>query len=203
MVNAYLFDIGNVIIAFDFMKAARKIESLSNCPAEEILARVSTLTDTLEMGKITPEQFYDRTIKMIDYQGDRDFLSASFEDIFELNGPMVEFIEARHAEGIPLHLLSNTNGIHVPFFEKTFEVFDCFDGRIYSHEAGCMKPDPEIYQIVKRTLPLDPATTLYIDDLPANCEAGREAGFLTAQYDLGNHEAFLRDFCPVHNDNVN
>ncbi len=193
MVNAYLFDIGNVIIAFDFMKAARRIESLSNCLAEEILARVSTLTDTLEMGQITPAQFYDRTIELIGYRGDRDFLSSSFEDIFELNEPMVAFIEARHAEGIPLHLLSNTNGIHVPFFEKTYRVFDCFDGRVYSHEAGCMKPDPKIYEIVKETIALDPATTLYIDDLPANCEAGREAGFQTISYGRADHASFLRE----------
>lgn len=197
MVNAFLFDVGNVIIAFDFRKAARKIEPCCDCSAGEILARVSPLTDTLERGEITPDQFYDETTRLIGYQGDRDFLARSFEDIFELNEPMVEFIQARHAEGIPLHLLSNTNGIHVPFFEKTYEVFDCFDGRIYSHEVGCMKPDPEIYRIVKERLPLDPATTLYIDDLPANCEAGREAGFRINQYDKQNHGSFLRQIAAL------
>lgn len=193
MVDSFLFDIGNVIIAFDFMKAARRIEPFAETDAAGILEKVSTLTDPLERGEISPAEFYDRTTAMIGYRGDRTFLASSFEDIFELNEPMADFIFARHAEGFPLHLLSNTNGIHVPFFEKTYPVFSCFDGRIYSHEAGCMKPDPEIYRIVKEKLPLDPATTLYIDDLPANCEGGRRAGFSTLQYDLNHHDTFLRE----------
>ncbi|HQZ29741.1 MAG TPA: HAD-IA family hydrolase, partial [Verrucomicrobiales bacterium] len=109
----------------------------------------------------------------------------------DLNLPMVEFINARKAEGKTLFLLSNTNGIHVPFFEKTYPVFELFDQRIYSHEVGLMKPDPRIYELVKETLPLLPNRTIYIDDLPANCEAGSKAGFLSVLYDVEKHSDFL------------
>ncbi|MEM6278636.1 MAG: HAD family phosphatase [Verrucomicrobiota bacterium] len=191
MVRTCLFDIGNVILAFDFRKAAQKIEPFSNCSADEGLALVSTLTDPLERGEITTDEFYDEASRMIGYHGERSFLKRSFEDIFEVNEPIVRLIESLHSNGVPLHLLSNTNGIHVPFFESTYPVFDCFEGRIYSHEVGCMKPDPEIYKIATKQLDLSPATTLYIDDLPANCEAGRAAGFFTVQYDRDKHDAFL------------
>lgn len=197
MVRAFLFDIGNVILAFDFMKAARKIEPFSNCSAEEGLALVSTLTDPLERGEITPDEFYEKTSSMIGYSGERPFMERSFEDIFEVNEPIVQIIKALHSQGVPLHLLSNTNGIHVPFFETNYPVFDCFEGRIYSHEAGCMKPDPRIYEIATQQLNLDPQTTFYIDDLPANCEAGRKAGFLTVQYDRHDHERFLAETAQV------
>jgi len=54
-----------------------------------------------------------------------------------------------------------------------------------------MKPDPRIYELVKETLPLLPNRTIYIDDLPANCEAGSKAGFLSVLYDVEKHSDFL------------
>lgn len=191
MLHAYLFDIGNVIITFDFSKATRKLAPFSKVAAEEALPLVATLTVELELGLLSPGAFIAAASEKIGYTGDADFFHRSFADIFELNLPMVEFIEARKAEGCPLYLLSNTNGIHVPFFEKTYPVFAYFDGRIYSHEVGLMKPDPQIYHVTRETLKLIPEETIYIDDLPANCDAGRAAGFLTVPYDHTRHDDFL------------
>lgn len=191
MSHAYLFDVGNVIITFDFSKAARKLAPHSSVSAEEALRLIAPLTVDLELGLLSPDAFVIAASEKIGYSGDADFFHRSFADIFELNHPMAEFIEKRKAAGCPLYLLSNTNGIHVPFFESTYPVFDHFDGRIYSHEVGLMKPDPKIYAYVCETLSLIPERMIYIDDLPANCEAGRAAGFLTLPYRHTDHGDFL------------
>jgi HAD superfamily hydrolase (TIGR01509 family) len=190
MPDYYLFDIGNVIISVDFTIAARKIAALATVAPEELPAVVSPLTIDLELGNITPEAFITAASERIGYTGDPGYFS-SFADIFELNQPMVTFIESLKDEGKPLFLLSNTNGIHVPFFEMNYPVFSLFDGRIYSHEVGLMKPDPAIFELVKSSLPLDAARTIYIDDLPANCEAARTAGFHAVTYAATRHDEFL------------
>jgi len=192
MIEACLFDIGNVIITFDFMKSARRLAESASVPAGEILERVSPLTVDLELGRITVDEFIAEASARIGYRGEASTFRDHFADIFELNGPMAAFIDSVRARGIPLHLLSNTNGIHVPFFEATYPVFGAFEGRIYSHEVGLMKPDPAIYGLVRDTLRLDPSRTLYIDDLPANCEAGAAAGFLTIPYAHDQHAEFLQ-----------
>ena len=191
MSHAYLFDIGNVIITFDFSRATGKLAPHSSVSAQEALPLVAPLMVELELGRISPEEFIAITSEKMGYRGEAGFFRDAFADIFELNLPMVEFIEARKAEGCPLFLLSNTNGIHVPFFEATYPVFGHFDGRIYSHEVGLMKPDPQIYTVTRETLSLVPEETIYIDDLPANCEAGREAGFLSVPYSHTAHDDFL------------
>ncbi|MDF1739393.1 MAG: HAD family phosphatase [Verrucomicrobiales bacterium] len=193
MPKAFLFDVGNVIISFDFTITAQKLAPQCDVSPEEAFRRVALLTDRLESGHITAEEFIETAIERIGYKGSPLELRTAFEDIFTLNLPMVDFIESLHREQIPLHLLSNTNAIHVPFFEKTYPVFKCFSGRIYSHEVGCMKPSPEIYRIAIETLSLDPEETIYIDDLEANCAAGREAGLQTIRYDREAHEAFLSE----------
>lgn len=191
MPEAFLFDIGNVIISFDFQKAADRIEPHCDMGAGDAFTAVTALAPELELGKITPEEFIAAASDRIGYRGTPTQFRESFEDIFELNEPVVDLIEQLGESGMPLYLLSNTNGIHVPFFEKTYPVFSRFRGRIYSHEVGCMKPDPGIYRIAEERLGLTPSKTVYIDDVEENCEAGREAGWLTVHYTPNDHDDFL------------
>ena len=107
---------------------------------------------------------------------------------------MIQFIREQKAQVIPLYLLSNTNGIHVPFFTTEYDVFDLFDGATYSHEAGSMKPDDLIYEVAIKNHQVDPATTIYIDDRPENIEAGKRHGLISIEYDFRDHEAFLKTY---------
>ncbi|MEM9016734.1 MAG: HAD family phosphatase [Verrucomicrobiota bacterium] len=196
MAGAFLFDIGNVIISFDFGIAARKLSPQCEVSPEKALSLVSELTPVLERGEMTVEVFLEEAIARVGFTGSTDEFRGAMEDIFTLNEPIVRFIEGVSEAGTPLFLLSNTNGIHVPFFENTYEVFSRFDGRIYSHEVGLMKPEPEIYALATSRFELNPSETVYIDDAPANCAAGREAGFITLQYEVSQHERFLSEVTP-------
>ncbi len=193
MVSAFLFDIGNVIIHFDFGKAAHRLAPLCDVAPEEALKRVSELTPSLECGELEPEEFVKEASARIGFSGSHSEFLRAFEDIFELNLPVVELIHRLQSEGLPLHLLSNTNGIHVPFFESEYPVFEAFTGRIYSHEIGVMKPDPEFFQKAIELLEIDPATSVYLDDRPENCQAGRELGFFSIVYEKNSHSKIISE----------
>ena len=191
-VSAFLFDIGKVIIDFDFSRTVAEVADRCTAgSADMLLASVTDLTVQLELGKISPDEFLSRVCRRIGFSGNVGEFRSAFEDVFDLNQPMVDFIEEQFVSGIPLFLLSNTNGIHVPYFTARYPVFSRFSGAVYSHEAGCMKPDGEIYRHAIEKLGLVPTETVYIDDLAANCEAGQAFGFQTICYDLNRHEAFL------------
>ncbi len=190
--EAFLFDIGKVIIHFDFSKTVAAIgDRCNNMPVEEILGSVTDLTQELEIGKIQPQEFVERVTDRVGFTGQPEELIGAFEDVFELNQPMVDFIEARHREDFPLYLLSNTNGIHVPFFSREYEVFSLFSGAVYSHEVGLMKPDPAIFQIAIENFSLNPEKTVYTDDLAGNCQTARKVGFQTIEYCREHHTDFL------------
>ncbi len=189
---AFLFDIGKVIIHFDFGRTVAAVADRCIAgPPAALLEMVTDLTIQLELGKISPDDFIAQACQRIGFTGELAEFRAAFEDVFELNLPMVEFIEKQSVAGIPLYLLSNTNGIHVPFFTRRYPVFAHFSQAIYSHEVGCMKPDQKIYQIAIEQLSLSPGKTVYIDDMAENCEAGREAGFQAICYDRDKHAGFL------------
>lgn len=197
MPATYLFDIGNVIIAFDFNRTTARLAEFCTVSPEDALAFVGDLTDQLELGKISTEKFFEEASAKIGYRGEVERFRSAFEDIFDLNERMVRFIEEKKSDGARLFLLSNTNGIHVPFFEKTYPVFGLFDDRIYSHEVGLMKPDPAIFSLAIETFSLVPEKTVYIDDRPENCEAGRDAGLLAIQYDHSDHDTFLEKHAEI------
>ena len=191
-VSAFLFDIGKVIIDFDFGRTVAAVaERCSAGPVEGLLESVTDLTVQLELGNLSTDDFLTKVCERIGFSGETEEFRLAFEDVFDLNTPMVDFIQERYQAGIPLYLLSNTNGIHVPYFTAKYAVFSRFSGAIYSHEAKCMKPDAGIYEQAIEKLELVPEETVYIDDLDANCKAGRGFGLQTICYDLHQHNAFL------------
>ncbi|NBT48659.1 MAG: hypothetical protein EBT07_12735, partial [Actinobacteria bacterium] len=57
--------------------------------------------------------------------------------------------------------------------------FPLFKHRIYSHEAGCRKPHPDIYEKALKETGATPETSLFIDDLAENLETPKKSGWQT------------------------
>ncbi len=187
MIRAFLFDIGNVILRFDFTIALRKLSAQTDTDdPTDLLTRLEPVKFMLEDGQIDRASFLRAAIDVLRYRGtEADFISA-FEDIFHENEPMSELI-GRLQPAYPLYLLSNTNDIHVDFFLRRYPVFQNFCGGIYSHKVRASKPNPEIYRIACRQLGIEPVTTFFIDDLLPNIETARSLGFHTHHYHHERH----------------
>ncbi|MCB1209349.1 MAG: HAD family phosphatase [Verrucomicrobiales bacterium] len=191
-----LCDIGNVLVHFDFSVAAQRLAAQSDVPADRILRLLDEAKEELESGKITGDAFITRSIKESGFRGSREEFHHLWCDIFSANDPMHRTIERLRGER-PLYLLSNTSDLHKDYLFATFPVFENFDGCIYSYSARAAKPDEEIFRHTIAELGLDPAQTLFIDDLAANIATAQRLGFVTAHYDATNHqdfEEFLADW---------
>ncbi len=189
MAQALLFDIGNVLVRFDFTHAAQRFAELSDATAQEVLALLAPFKDGLESGQVSDEDFITQSVERIRFRGTREEFVHIWGDIFTANEPMISRVRGL-AGKVPLYLLSNTSGLHKAWLFEKFDVFALFDGGIYSHEAGCMKPHEPIFHQAISTLQLDPARTLYVDDLPDNIVTGRRLGFQVHQYHPDRHEEF-------------
>ena len=189
-INAFLFDIGNVILGFDFGIAIERLRDFG-ITHDDPLSHISEIKERYEAGGIDDEEFVELAIADLGFTGSGTDFIAIWQDIFHENEPMVESIRALADQGRPLFLLSNTNGLHVEHILRQYPIFSVFAGGVYSHEAKSMKPAPPMYEQAIERFGLSPAETLYVDDLPANIETGLALGFQTHQYDLRDHAAFL------------
>jgi len=97
----------------------------------------------------------------------------------------------------PLYLLSNIGDIHTCYIKAKYPVFAAFSGAVYSYLAGCMKPDPAIFEMAIHDFGVNPAETVYIDDLPANVESAARAGFHAIAYDYKQHERLLEQLAAL------
>ena len=53
---------------------------------------------------------------------------------------------------------------------------DLCDEIVYSHEVGCRKPDPRIYEIACERLGVSAARTVFLDDVQANVDGALAVG---------------------------
>jgi HAD superfamily hydrolase (TIGR01509 family) len=95
------------------------------------------------------------------------------------------------AERRRVMIFSNTDAVHWAFNGRAS------DGRLHaldahlSFELGLLKPSVEAFGKVAERAGIEPARSLFFDDVPANVEAARKAGF---QAEVFVDEATLRRF---------
>ncbi len=183
---ALLFDIGNVLVTFDFNRCATRMAEFSPLAAAEVYEAIAPFKEPLESGRMGEEEFIGRCVDALDFTGTREQFSEIWCDIFTLNTPMAQTL-ATLPRKPPCYLFSNTNDPHKRWLLEKFAVFNHFDGGVYSHEAKCMKPDDAIYHMAIDMFGLDPARTFYVDDLAPNIETGQRLGFQCFHYDPARH----------------
>ena len=98
----------------------------------------------------------------------------------------------RHA-GRRLHFLSNMPQPYAVQLERTHDFLGSFESGVFSARVGMLKPEPEIYAYAARYFGAEPSELLFIDDVPANVSAARQAGWQALHFvDAADCEARLR-----------
>lgn len=93
-----------------------------------------------------------------------------------------------------LYALSNWSAETFPNVRHRFPFLDWFDDVVISGEVGVVKPEPEIYHLIRDRFQIEPSTTLFIDDSAANIAAAREAGFVVHHFqDPAGLRAYLEE----------
>src|SRR6476620_2722946 len=90
--SVVVFDLGKVLVDFDYTIAAKKIASKGKILAEKIYESIalSTLLLKYETGLVTREDFFGAVCDATGYSGNIEEFGGYFADIFTPIDPMVE-----------------------------------------------------------------------------------------------------------------
>jgi HAD superfamily hydrolase (TIGR01509 family) len=178
-VKTVVFDLGKVLVDFDYSIAARRFAARTEAPPEKIRQFIdySPLLIRLERGQVSTEQFYQEVCTATGFQGSLEEFSNFFADIFVPIEPMVQLHAALRKRGIPTYIFSNTNDLAVTHIRRSFPFYSNFDGYILSYEHGWMKPEAALYEVVERQCGRRGSEILYLDDRPENIAAGAARGW--------------------------
>src|SRR6267378_308207 len=123
--KAIIFDLGKVMVDFDYAISARKIAAKSNSSAAQVQKLIdhSPLLFSYETGQIDKSEFYRQVCKLTGYRGRQEEFEPEFSDIFSEITPMIQLHAALRQAGVPTFILSNTNDMAVGHIRRTFPFF--------------------------------------------------------------------------------
>jgi 2-haloacid dehalogenase len=100
-------------------------------------------------------------------------LRARWLDMFDRAQEMFDLASGLRGE-YRVYLLSNIGDLHWRHLDAEYGLEALTHGVIASFRVGAVKPSAAIYREAERRFDLDPAATVFVDDLPPNV-AGAEA----------------------------
>jgi FMN phosphatase YigB (HAD superfamily) len=178
---AVVFDLGKVLVDFDYDIAVPRIAARSTLPPAEVKKFFfqSHLLVDYESGRLTRQEFFKAVCKATGFHGTIEEFGGFFAGIFMPIPPMIELHAGLCHRGIPTYIFSNTNDLAIEHIRQKFPFFRDFDGYIFSYEVKAMKPDTKIYDALEKLAGRYGADILYIDDRPENVAAGTARGWKT------------------------
>jgi len=187
----FLFDIGNVLVDFDFQNLYRLHSKYSGQPIAPFTDAELEMRDAVESGRISDAEWlaYLNESKGLDWS--MDDLVGIWSEMFSANKTgRGLFKKATQAVGVSVHTLSNIAKHHMDAIENNWNgFFDGADSLFLSYQMGVRKPHPEIYRHALNQLGVDGAHCFFIDDLPENIEAARTLGIHAHQFLPENYAA--------------
>jgi putative hydrolase of the HAD superfamily len=182
--KAVIFDLGRVLVNFDFKRGYQALEGLCPYRAPEIPKRLATcgLVERFETGLIEPRDFVAQMSAVLDLKIGYEEFCRIWSSIFTetlVPESMLAGLAARYR----LLLLSNTNAIHFEGLRASNPLLRYFHDLVLSYEVKAMKPRPEIFQAAIRRAGCRAEECFYTDDIAAYVTAARDLGIDAVQFE--------------------
>src|SRR5436309_2886351 len=94
IVRAFAFDLGKVLLEFDYANVARRLAAQCEGGPTAVMAelRRDGLAERLEMGRLSSTEFFSEFKRGTGYRGGFEDFARAWSDIFHENTPMVELM---------------------------------------------------------------------------------------------------------------
>ncbi len=138
MIRTVIFDLGQVIVPFDFERGFRALGELCSLPPAEVRARVAAtdLVERFEKGAVAPDDFVRRFSGLLGLETSYERFCEVWSSIFLPETLIPEELVAGLRDRYRTLLLSNTNAIHFDMIRESYPLVRLFHGSVLSYEVG-------------------------------------------------------------------
>ena len=191
MIQNYFFDMGGVLMDLDVDRTLKAISTMIDpsgqsgstlSPQDLFGVGENKLIQDYQDGVIGTDGFIDAMRQVFHFDFNRQAILNAWNAML-LGIPLhrLEALRMLRSKGCGVYILSNINEEHLRWTREHFAQIGLREGvdvcqSFFSNEMGMSKPDPRIYREAIRRASVDPQTTLYIDDMQVNVDAGRACG---------------------------
>jgi putative hydrolase of the HAD superfamily len=182
-IRALFWDVGGVLLtnAWDHNERARAVEHFHLDP-NEFQARHEMVVSSFERGKLTLDEYIDRTV----FYRERLFTRETFREfMFSLSQGFAENLAfARSLAGSGNYFMSTINNESRDLNDYRIDKFGLrkiFQLFISSCFVGLRKPERDIYRLALEITQIPPEECCFIDDRALNLECANNMGMHTIE----------------------
>jgi len=176
LIRNVVFDIGGVLLRLRYQTFIEYLAGagidMTNLP--RWLEQVDLAAH--ERGEIRGEELLGRISAMARRPLDPAELREHWLDMFDRAHDMFDLAEGLKGEYRVL-LLSNIGDLHWEHLNARYGFEQLAHGVVTSFRVGAIKPSPAIYRETERMFGIDPAATVFVDDLPPNVTGAQACGW--------------------------
>jgi putative hydrolase of the HAD superfamily len=177
-INAIFWDVGGVLLsnAWDHNERREAVARFGLDP-DDFERRHASVVSDFETGKLTLEQYLDRTV----FYRDRPFDRGPFQQfMLSRSQPKPEVLAlARELVASGKYLMSTINNESTELNEyriRQFALNEIFHLFVSSCFVGLRKPSPQIYALAMNLRQQGPGECCFIDDRPENLQPAAQLG---------------------------
>lgn len=181
VIKNVIFDVGKVLVAFEWEKYLRKF-GFSEEKYEKI-ARATFLSSVWperDRGLYDEEEYIRQFIQLAPEYGEdiKKVIKGSTKTIrpYPYAETWVRYLKDR---GYHLYILSNYSDYMLKGTLDKLTFLKYMDGIIFSCQVKELKPEPEIYRVLLEKYGLKPEECVFIDDMGENCASAEKQGIHT------------------------
>lgn len=182
------FDLGDVLVNVHMDRLFRNFSMITDIPLGKVQHEIKKINEpylAFQKGQLSKSDYFELLRKKFDLDVDDQILEQTHCDIFSLNSELLEFV--RSIEGdYCFSIISNTDELHFNYILDSFHELDFFIKNTTSYEAGCLKPDEQIYTFALEKNSANPEQCLFVDDRVENVAGAQKLGITALHFQSVN-----------------
>lgn len=187
MIKNVIFDIGGVLVSFEPDRVFREM----GLPEEEVQilyqhTAKSPYWKELDRGVLPKEEVFQTMVNTMPqaYRKDAiEFFTKRIPEAVTSFDYSADWLKGLKERGYNIYLLTNyPEWLFETHWKEGFTFTPYVDGKVVSGKVKQIKPDHEIYQTLIKKYSLNPAESVFIDDVKENVQAAKECGLNAIQF---------------------
>lgn len=187
MIKNIIFDIGGVLVSFEPDRVFREM-GLSEEEVQILYQHTakSPYWKELDRGLLPKEEVFQTMVNTMPqaYRKDAmEFFTKRIPEAVTSFDYSADWLKGLKERGYNIYLLTNyPEWLFETHWKKGFTFVPYVDGKVVSGNVKLIKPDHAIYETIIKKYSLNPAESVFIDDVKENVQAAKETGLNAIQF---------------------